>query len=122
MSLTRLRSLRNTALFGWLLLFVVARGMLAPGFMPAFGNDGLSIKLCTPQGAETVWLGGEQSAEAHGSLDCPFGVSLGLAALPATAAAFDLARGQESPQAASALVVSPVFVAAYRARGPPASS
>ncbi|HEY0974106.1 MAG TPA: DUF2946 family protein [Solimonas sp.] len=122
MSLIRLSQLRNSALFGWLLLFVLARGMLAPGFMPTFGAGGLSIQLCTPQGAETVWIGGDVAAQAHGSLECPFGLSLGLAAIPALPAVLVVERTQEAP-APSRFVAPATFIAVvYQARGPPSLS
>jgi hypothetical protein len=119
MSLIRFRQLRDTALFGWLLLFLLARGMLAPGFMPAFGAGGFSIELCTPQGAKTVWIGGEQTAEAHGSLECPFGMSLGLAALPAQAPAFGFDHTQEAPRRAGVATQASTASGVFQARGPP---
>ncbi len=121
MLLTRLRTMQTTAWFGWLLLLVLARGMLAPGFMPAFGAGGVSIQMCSPQGQQALWIGGEL-AESHGSLDCPFGLSLGLAALPSVPSLLDVARRQEAPQLPVSTVAVSAVAAVYQARGPPAFS
>ena len=121
MHLQSLRQLRHSALFGWLLLFVVARGLLAPGVMPAFGVQGISVVLCTSQGPQATWPAETGTVLAHGSLDCPFGLSVGMAALPATAVSLPLASSDpESPQATDR--PGPIAGAgrAYFARGPPA--
>ena len=121
MLLPRLRSLHTTAWFGWLLLFVLARGMFAPGFMPAFGAAGVSIQMCSPQGQQALWSGGEL-AESHGSLDCPFGLSLGLAALPSHPSQLDVHRAQEAPQLPVSHAAASAVTAVYQARGPPSYS
>ncbi len=120
MSLHPLRQLRDTALFGWLLLFVVARGLLAPGVMPAFGVQGMSVVLCTSQGLQAAWPADAKTTLAHGSLDCPFGVSVGMAALPTTAIKLPLISSvSESPPAVDHAGLTGEAGRAYFARGPP---
>jgi len=123
MPLHRIRQLRDTALFGWLLLFVVARGLLAPGVMPAFGAQGVSVVLCTAQGPQATWPAKAGIALAHGSLDCPFGLSVGLAALPLAATDLPIAAATvESPLAVEWAHPADEAHRPYLARGPPTNT
>lgn len=124
LSLQPLRAPRQLALLWLLLAAMFARGLVAPGFMPAFGAGGVGIVLCTPQGPKTLWQQADPAAARHadGGGHCAFGVSLDLAGV--------------APQAPLLALAGPVFVDAlplpawastrvpggHSARGPPIHS
>ncbi|HSW11286.1 MAG TPA: hypothetical protein VLI06_00510 [Solimonas sp.] len=119
-SLLHLLRRPSGALLGLLLLAMLARGLVAPGFMPRFGAEGVSIVLCTPQGAKTLWQG-EAAASAHadGSEHCAFGLALGAAALPPALPQLP-ARVLATAQSVSpALTAGRRLSGAHSARGPP---
>lgn len=61
-------------------LAIALRVLIAPGFMPVFAADGITVSLCTAQGAVEVELPGKAPAQkAHDP--CPWGA---LAAPPLT--------------------------------------
>jgi len=113
----------SAGLLALLLLALLARGLIGPGFMPRLGAEGVSIVLCTPQGARTVPAAiADVAAHLPGDTHCAFGLALGMAGLPAGA----------SPVFASAPAARPELVAAtaarhaprrhYSARAPPSDS
>lgn len=110
---------RPSALLWLLLAAVLARGLVAPGFMPAFGQGGVAIVLCTPSGAKTLWKA-EDAGGHQATPGCAFAMALGMAALPS--AATGLAVVAPLTDVAAAPSVTPAGARpalAYRARAPP---
>jgi len=106
----------SAGLLALLLLALLARGLIGPGFMPRLGAEGVSIVLCTPQGVKTV-----PGVAIHpaGDAQCVFGLALGMAGLPSVATDFS-AR----PASAESAILVPgrislAAVRPYSARGPP---
>lgn len=116
---------RPSALLGLLLLALFARGLVAPGFMPVFGQGGaVAIVLCTPQGPATRWT--VDAGGTHAAVDaagCAFGAALGMAGLLPELPS-EVASGMSAvPVAATTPARVPAGPASpYRARGPPAYS
>jgi hypothetical protein len=94
MSLAYFRRLHRQAFHGVLLALLVARGLLAPGVMPAWHDAAPTLVMCTAQGL-ILGASAADAASATGLAEsCAFGMALGLAALPVTAATL----GLESPR------------------------
>lgn len=108
----------------WLALLVLAllaRGLIGPGFMPQFGREGISVVLCTPQGAKSVPAEGLVAHQA-GDAQCVFGMALAMAGLPAAAPGVFVRATVEAPQFFPATPAAATTARPYSARGPPSYS
>ena len=120
-SLHRLRADRRLAVLWLLLAGLLVRGLIAPGFMPQIGPQGIAIVLCTPTGTKTVWQA--DAAAGHSvqqDQNCSFALALGMPALPALPSALQFVAAAEAgalPPVAAVPARPPVF--AHGARGPP---
>ena len=120
LSLDRLRADRRLALLWLLLAGLFVRGLVAPGYMPQVGPEGVSIVLCTPAGPKTVWQADDLSGHAaQQDQGCPFALALGLAGLAVSAPAVDLVPGSLQVVALRPAVLPPRVARSGSARGPP---
>jgi len=123
LSLHRLRADRRLALLWLLLAGLFVRGLIAPGYMPQIGPEGVSIVLCTPAGAKTVWLADEMADHAaQQDQSCPFALALGLAGFAASAPTIDLWPESEQAVAPPAAALPRRIERTGSARGPPIHS
>lgn len=123
LSLHRLRAHRRLALLWLLLAGLFVRGLVAPGYMPQIGPQGVSIVLCTPAGAKTVWQADDMAGHAaQQDQGCSFSLALGLAGFVVSSPAIDLAPESLQVAALPAAALSPRIERAGSARGPPIHS
>lgn len=123
LSLHRLRADRCLALLWLLLAGLFVRGLIAPGYMPLIGPEGVSIVLCTPAGAKTVWQADDMAGHAaQQDQSCSFALALGLAGFAVSAPAIDLAPEAVQVVALPTAALPPRIERTGSARGPPAYS
>jgi hypothetical protein len=123
LSLHRLCADRRLALLWLLLAGLFVRGLVAPGYMPQIGPQGVSIVLCTPAGAKTVWQADEMAGHAaQQDQGCSFSLALGLAGFVVSAPAIDLAPESLQVAALPTAALPPRIERAGSARGPPIHS
>lgn len=123
LSLHRLRVDRRLALLWLLLAGLFVRGLVAPGYMPQIGPEGVSIVLCTPAGAKTVWQADDLTGHAaQQDQSCSFALALGLAGFAVSAPAVDLTPESVQVVALPTVVLPPRIERTGSARGPPVHS